>query len=494
MFIKYDNLDKYFEEICKDLEIPESYYEKANKSYKSFANWLGREESQVKGYNPDVFLQGSFKLGTAIKPISEEIHYDIDSVCKFNKIDKNSITQKELKDLMGIEVKSYAKSMNMTKKPKNSKRCWTLSYHDEAQFHIDILPCINDSQRFIDNLIKKSLSAEYKENAVAITDKNSVYYDVISNNWEISNPHGFYLWFKEKTKIMEKKKIYAEVRKMSVEDVPDYKIKTPLQKSIQILKRHRDYTFIENLENKPSSIIITTISAKVYDGEKSIKDILKKILYNINSFILEKNGEYYIPNPVNPMENFADKWNNEPAKKEAFYQWIHKLKEDFIYYDNKFLFYGELFFDKTSEIFGVNAKKIMKTVNQESPYISHKKQAQWKMYESINVLIKAYKKVGTFTYKQFKSGSFLNKDMKLKFEAEAINVRQYDIYWQITNTGKEAQMANDLRGDFYESEIEEGKRVRKESTRYLGSHLVECYLVKNNVCVGKSGPFVINVI
>lgn len=70
----------------------------------------------------------------------------------------------------------------------------------------------------------------------------------------------------------------------------------------------------------------------------------------------------------------------------------------------------------------------------------------------------------------------------------------YDIYWQITNTGYEAQKARQLRGDFYESHVEAGKRIRKESTSYLGKHYVEAYLVKDDMCVGKSEPFVVNIV
>ena len=73
------------------------------------------------------------------------------------------------------------------------------------------------------------------------------------------------------------------------------------------------------------------------------------------------------------------------------------------------------------------------------------------------------------------------------------NLNLYDIYWQVTNTGIEAQKVNQLRGDFYESHIEEGKKIRKESTLYLGKHYVEAFLVKDDACVGKSEPFVVNI-
>lgn len=90
----------------------------------------------------------------------------------------------------------------------------------------------------------------------------------------------------------------------------------------------------------------------------------------------------------------------------------------------------------------------------------------------------------------------MNKKGKLRFEVNALtlNIKDYDIYWQITNTGYEAINANCLRGDFYNSKLEQGKRIRTEETCYVGRHYVEAYLVKNGICYGKSKPFEVNII
>ena len=98
-----------------------------------------------------------------------------------------------------------------------------------------------------------------------------------------------------------------------------------------------------------------------------------------------------------------------------------------------------------------------------------------------------------FRWKEIKSGTILNKHGELRFEVQAKRLKDYEIWWQVTNTGKEAENANCLRGDFYSSELIEGKKVRKESTRYAGRHYVEAYLVKNGICYGKSSPFEVNI-
>ena len=64
--------------IAKELEIPESYYEKAKGRYEAVGNWLGDEKSPLAKYSPKIYPQGSFLLGTAIRPINDSDEYDID--------------------------------------------------------------------------------------------------------------------------------------------------------------------------------------------------------------------------------------------------------------------------------------------------------------------------------------------------------------------------------------------------------------------------------
>jgi hypothetical protein len=101
---------------------------------------------------------------------------------------------------------------------------------------------------------------------------------------------------------------------LKIDDLPAYKWKTPLQQAVQILKRHRDMMFLnEPQEIKPISIIITTLSAEAYQGELELADALRNILKNMPGLISGQKPD--IPNPVNPHENFADKWTTEEGKK-----------------------------------------------------------------------------------------------------------------------------------------------------------------------------------
>ncbi len=54
----------------------------------------------------------------------------------------------------------------------------------------------------------------------------------------------------------------------------------------------------------------------------------------------------------------------------------------------------------------------------------------------------------------------------------------YDIYWKVRNHGDEARRRNQLRGSIFRDGPE-----RSENTAYAGHHYVDCYLVKDGVCM-----------
>lgn len=118
---------------------------------------------------------------------------------------------------------------------------------------------------------------------------------------------------------------------------PYQKEKMPLQRVIQLLKRHRDIMFCSDeldSENRPISIIITTLAARAYDRSENIVDAYVNIVSTMRGFIEtklnRKTGRYerWVSNPVNDEENFADKWSDVPQKEEYFYKWLDKLEED----------------------------------------------------------------------------------------------------------------------------------------------------------------------
>ncbi len=229
----------------------------------------------------------------------------------------------------------------MANPPEEGRRCWTLHYADGAQFHMDILPALPDVQRY--QIMLKELGHGGLANdpaltgqAIAITDKTLPQYTRVTEDWPQSNPMGYAAWFRSRmtVQLTERKKAFVKREKItaSVDEIPDYKVKTPLQRALQLLKRHRDCMFAENGDHKPISIIITTLAAHAYNEEPTISEALHSILMGMDRYIESRGDEAWVANPVNPAENFADKWAEEPEKRENFYKWLEQARQDFALY------------------------------------------------------------------------------------------------------------------------------------------------------------------
>jgi hypothetical protein len=315
--------------IADSLDISEACFREAEERYQAVGKWLERDDSIVKKYNPAIYTQGSFRLGTVIKPVTDEEKYDIDLACELN-LTKKQVSQKLLKDLVGIEIKSYDSANTMKNPVEESRRCWTLNYADGTQFHMDILPCIPDSAAFKLILESRGVPRSISDHAIAITDNTLPNYDYLDKNWLRSNPKGYAEWFKERMKMQfeVRRMILAESISAKAEDVPDYKVKTTLQRATQLLKRHRDIMFEQDTDDKPISMIITTLAAHAYNNEADLYEALDSIIKGMPNYILTRNGSPWIPNPVNPDENFADKWKEKPKKELNFRKWLVRVEED----------------------------------------------------------------------------------------------------------------------------------------------------------------------
>ena len=371
-------IDLVLRRIAKELDISEDKRKKAVESYNSVGTYLSNHiKAQV-----DIFPQGSFRLGTVIKPLSDEDDYDIDLVCKINKHFSNP---KDLKNEVGQALKESDRYSKMLQ--DEGKRCWTLKYSEEAQYHMDILPSITDITYDKDKKLK-------------ITNKDE---ETGTYTFTTTNPEAYFEWFNEKQQEEKQRLIerFAVQNNKNIEEVPEYEVKTTLQVALQILKRYRDKKFEDRLDDKPISIILTTIMAQIYAGENNVYELIKNFSNNYKKYIKKKNGIEWVENPVNSEENFADKWQIYPERKDAFKFFMTELKKDIV--NNTFITSGNLFEESKSykEMFGT---KIVE-----------------KAYASIGEDARALRENGSM---------YINKDAKVNFEQEGKNVKEHKFFGQ----------------------------------------------------------------
>lgn len=320
------------EELGRTLDISETQYEAAVKSYEAVGTWLAKDDSTLAPYSPEILPQGSFMLGTMVKPINAKDDLDIDLVCQL-KGKNPEFTQEDLKNKIGDRLKNHETYRQML--DKEGRRCWTLVYSGAANYHMDILPSIVDKgyRMILEKAFSEKELKDIENLGIRITDNQTDNFEWETSHleWLKSNPFGYGRWFFQQATLDFKK---AFTLNESIAPVPKYKKeKLPLQRVVQILKRHRDMLFNGN-EHKPISIIITTLTSKAYNKETNIIEALVNVVNNMENYIEErwsdKHGKVvkWISNPVNDEENFADKWVDFPQREKNFYHWLSEVKED----------------------------------------------------------------------------------------------------------------------------------------------------------------------
>lgn len=287
------------------LDISPQQYELAVNRYEDLGRWL---VAQGIG-DPDVYPQGSFRLGTVLRPTAAG-DFDIDLVF-LRYLAKESTTQNELRSQAGQLLRRYiaargAVNGNPTLKEKN--RCWTLAYAGDS-FHMDVLPVIPDP--------------DGSETSVLLSDRDMFL-------WQHSNPIGYANWFWNSmgSAVEIARTRLATSLNRDIERVPPWLVRTTLQRVVQLLKLHRDTFFQNKPLDKPASILITTLATHAYGGESDLFEAYRKVTHTLPSHIEQRDGEFWVPNPAHPGENFADKWNTDPGRRKHFERWTQALIAD----------------------------------------------------------------------------------------------------------------------------------------------------------------------
>jgi len=78
----------------------------------------------------------------------------------------------------------------------------------------------------------------------------------------------------------------------------------------------------------------------------------------------------------------------------------------------------------------------------------------------------------------------LLRNKNLEFHIVDCNVpKPFQVKWKVRNVGEEAKRRNQIRGQILN---DSGNYRRIESSDFHGPHFVECYIIKDNVCVARS--------
>lgn len=292
MFEKENLIEDLLNRIGVSLQISDSKHEEVSRHYETVGKWLAEDED-LGHLNPAVYPQGSFAIGTSVRPIGQQEH-DVDLVVEFDSWDQGP-------DVLFNAVRRRIEGNGVyAGKTEPKQRCVRIRYADN--FHLDVLPARPDG------------TGTLPAGSIDVPDRKL-------KDWKESNPKGYVEWFERAAALPEERRILMEA---SVEQAPGkvpYRWKPPLKRAVQLLKRWRDIRYEKRSGEGPISIVLTTLAAEGYQKAENTIDAITQILDHIVASI-PADGRLVVINPGNPKEDFSEKWDEEPETYIDFVEGI----------------------------------------------------------------------------------------------------------------------------------------------------------------------------
>ncbi len=202
--------------------------------------------------------QGSYALGTLIKPVDDNDEYDADV-----QIVMNPNPNWRAKDYVLEINRTLAGNKTYTDKLRLKTRCVTVDY--VGDFHLDVVPRVTiDGKHYVCNRI--------------------------DNKFEETDGNGYRDWFNQKNRITGGN----------------------LKRVVRLLKYLRDH----KNSFTAKSILLTTLAGNTIKSSdegttavSTVADTLETVLSRMNGYLQQHSNMPEIKNPVLPTENFNRHWD-----------------------------------------------------------------------------------------------------------------------------------------------------------------------------------------
>jgi hypothetical protein len=223
---------------------------------------------------------------------------------------------------------------------------------------------------------------------------------------------------------------------------------------------------------------------------------LKTLFNRLDSWLQDRPEMPIVENPVLEEEDFnrhwdQDKYSNFREQWHKYTTWIDEAYDEESK-NESILKWRKVFGDEYAK--EVVIEKAVSVTASALPIPAHCEKPRWPVQNVAPVEIRTTvhrSKEGPINERLGSDGRALEKNLWLRFEVRNNFTGGIKLYWQVVNNGEEARQVNGgLRGGIFS-----GSFVQWESTSYRGKHWVECFAVdsKKNICVGRSGRFIVNI-
>lgn len=409
----------------------------------------------------DTIPQGSWAHRTIIRP-ADGLEFDADFLLQLAEDagwnnDPKSYAKAVLKALEGHTI--YG-SMSSKK-----DRCVRVTYANDC--HIDVVPY------------------------VILSNGREVIINRATNEFEDTNPVGFTEWLQEKDDLTGGN----------------------LRKVLRLLKYLRDHEGAFQLK----SVLLTTLVGNIVDSWRSfdpkyyadVPTTLVHVVADLDAWLQIRSYRPSVCDPSCPSTTFDHRWTD--VQYTAFRNRIHNLAPKLVEaYDTasvagSILAWRALLGDKFPSSLSAAAAMASTTPTVKAAAVWQPPRDRAPREEFIEEKFSVDEKYQVRIICEVSEPNYPNraarrralrsragrvpKHRSLLFKVvETDAAGPFSVYWKVRNQGQEAIFKNALRGEIHP---DEGKHERSESTLYSGHHYVECYIVKDGVCVARTRESVI---
>jgi hypothetical protein len=290
------------------IDVPAHLLELADEIYRDIGGYLSAILPGERDWQ--FYPQGSARIGTSVYPTGDD-EWDVDTVAEVD-VAKEDTTQAELKATVGTALRNYVRDRADDPRlgptgVEPGRRCWTLTYGHP--FHVDVLPAV------------PNFDDEAPTGGIWLADRDLL-------RWQPSNPAGYADWFISRmySEFAERRAQIAKAASVSIDEIPTWRVKTTLQRAVQIVKLHRNAFFAGDLNNRPPSCVITTLTGLSYNGERTVVEALMNTAQLMPGRLIRSGGKIELENPAQPGDNLADRWSQSPLALARFQPWLDDLQ------------------------------------------------------------------------------------------------------------------------------------------------------------------------
>lgn len=413
-------------------------------------NFLEHGSHEFAGMFVRTIPQGSYAHGTIIKPVGPNDEFDADLLFELEE-DKEWEAEDYVERLFQA-FRAHGTYKNMVQR---GNRCVVVDYANE--FHIDVVPYME----------------RHDEGFITLRRENV---------FELTNPAGFNVWLDEKNRISGRN----------------------LVKVLRLLKYLRDYKNTFSVKSFILSLLVGgQVSEHLLAGNpeeyRDVPTTLRNVLRALNEYLQANETMPLLTDPSCTTQDFNHRWDQDEyanfRNKIKYYS--EKINEAYEEEDKvkSLELWQEVFGDEFKAPVARVEESLAKSTALAIPSTEQRLDFDFKIpivrdfRYGVTMVGHVMPRRGFRHYPLPARGNIVGKGRSLRFKLTRCTVPEpYDVYWKVRNYGNEAGAANCLRGEIRK---DDGSRQRIESTDYRGRHYVECYVVKNGVCVAKDRQEVI---